>query len=324
MADLGLPLRPGDDGEAVRDVQRQLASAGFDPGDEDRYGPSTVQAVRAFQSDRRISVDGIVGPETWRALCDARYRLGDRLLYLRTPMLRGDDVAELQRRLGSLGFDAGRVDGVFGPDTERALKDFQRNSALSTDGVCGPDVRAALARLGSSTVAANVAEARELDVLRRRAVGLQGRRVSVGDAGGLAVLVSALARGLRDRGAIVTVTDHPDASARADAANTFGAEVYVGVRFGDDGATATTYYEAPGFVSRGGQRLAELLADGLGAVLDEDVATVGMRSTVLQETKMPAVVCRFADPAAVVRCTAELAASLADGLDAWCTAPLPS
>ena len=42
-------------------------------------------------------------------------------------MLRGDDVAELQQDLGALGFDAGRVDGIFGPRTKDALEQFQRN-----------------------------------------------------------------------------------------------------------------------------------------------------------------------------------------------------
>lgn len=324
MAELGLPLRPGSDGEAVRDVQRQLTSAGFDAGDEVGYGPGTVAAVRAFQAARRISVDGIVGPETWAALCDARYRLGDRLLYLRTPMLRGDDVADLQRQLGSLGFDAGRVDGVFGPETERALKDFQRNSALSTDAVCGPDVLAALARLGGTTAAANVAEARELEALRRRATGLRDRRVAVGDAGGLGVLTVAIARALRDRGAHVSVTDHPDASTRAQAANAFGAEVYLGLRISDDGLTDATYYAAPGFSSPGGRQLAELVCEELTLLLGDAPPCVGMRSTVLHETRMPAVVCRFGTPGLVVRQTAELADRMAAAVARWTTTPVPN
>src|SRR6266545_3977054 len=47
-------------------------------------------------------------------------------------MLRGDDVYELQRELGSLGFDAGRVDGIFGPRTLEALLGFQRNAGVTT------------------------------------------------------------------------------------------------------------------------------------------------------------------------------------------------
>ncbi len=62
-------------------------------------------------------------------------------------MLRGDDVAELQRRLNALGFDAGREDGILGPETETALREFQRNAGATADGVCGPATLAAIARV---------------------------------------------------------------------------------------------------------------------------------------------------------------------------------
>ena len=45
-------------------------------------------------------------------------------------MQRGDDVADLQQRLSTLGFDTGRVDGIFGDRTSRALAEFQRNAGL--------------------------------------------------------------------------------------------------------------------------------------------------------------------------------------------------
>src|SRR5690606_34344697 len=98
---------------------------------------ATVEAVRTFQEQRGLRVDGICGPETWGALIESGFRLGDRLLYLCTPMLRGDDVAELQRRLNALGFDAGREDGILGPDTERAIGAFQRDAGLAIDKVAG-------------------------------------------------------------------------------------------------------------------------------------------------------------------------------------------
>ncbi|MGZ7087798.1 MAG: peptidoglycan-binding domain-containing protein, partial [Ilumatobacteraceae bacterium] len=137
-----LPLSHGDTGDAVRDLQQRLAALGLDPSIEPRgaFGEATVASVRAFQTARGIPASGVCDASTWTALVEAGYRIGDRLLYLRSPMLRGDDVAELQRGLGALGFDAGRVDGILGPTTERALRDFQRNAGLTTDGVCGPEV----------------------------------------------------------------------------------------------------------------------------------------------------------------------------------------
>ena len=93
-------------------------------------------AVRAFQQQQGLNVDGIVGPETFRRLEEVRWRLGDRVLsYSAGHMLIGEDALALQRRLTDMGFDSGRVDGIFGPSTDHALRDFQRNVGLEPDGV---------------------------------------------------------------------------------------------------------------------------------------------------------------------------------------------
>ena len=113
----------------THDLQLRLIALGFAIAPEElggAFGASTADAVRAFQARNGLRVDGACGPETWAAIIESSYTLGDRLLYERRPFLRGDDVAELQTRLNSLGFDAGRVDGIHGPDTTAALKEFQR------------------------------------------------------------------------------------------------------------------------------------------------------------------------------------------------------
>ncbi|MBM3271488.1 MAG: D-alanyl-D-alanine carboxypeptidase family protein, partial [Candidatus Sericytochromatia bacterium] len=62
-------LRRGTRGEAVTALQRRLADLGFDPGPIDGiFGPRTEAAVKAFQTARRIEIDGIVGPQTWGEL----------------------------------------------------------------------------------------------------------------------------------------------------------------------------------------------------------------------------------------------------------------
>ncbi len=144
MAGEGLPLQLGDEGQAVRDLHQRLLRAGHPCEKPELFDESTVGAVKAFQESRGLEVDGIVGVQTWAALVEAAHRLGDRLLYHKSsPMLRGDDVAELQQRLGALGFDAGRVDGIFGAETADALSGFQRNAGLPTDAIFGPDSLAA-------------------------------------------------------------------------------------------------------------------------------------------------------------------------------------
>jgi N-acetylmuramoyl-L-alanine amidase len=82
--------------------------------------------IRSFQQERGLHVTGELNEATARALEEARWKLGDRSLHLQpSPMMRGDDVATLQARLTEMGFNAGRVDGIYGVATEAAVKEFQ-------------------------------------------------------------------------------------------------------------------------------------------------------------------------------------------------------
>ena len=127
-----------------------------DPDTEDwdaTFDASVDAAVRAFQQQRGLIADGVVGLSTWRRLDGARWGLGDRVLrYGTRHMQNGDDVTALQQRLFDLGFDPGRIDGVFGPDTEHGLKELQRNLGIPSDGLCGPVTFRALERLSRTVV----------------------------------------------------------------------------------------------------------------------------------------------------------------------------
>jgi peptidoglycan hydrolase-like protein with peptidoglycan-binding domain len=65
-----------------------------------------------------------------------------------TPLLtkgsKGEAVTRLQQGLHQLGYDLGAVDGIFGPNTERAVKEFQTNNGLAADGIVGPKTWTAL------------------------------------------------------------------------------------------------------------------------------------------------------------------------------------
>jgi len=99
----------------------------------------TESEIRSFQQARGLDVTGFVDAVTARALEEARWKLGDRSLYLQeSPLMRGDDVAALQARLTEMGFDCGRVDGIYGPRTEAAVKEFQKSVGATVDGKCGP------------------------------------------------------------------------------------------------------------------------------------------------------------------------------------------
>ena len=97
-------------------MQTRLQRWAIELGDEGVDGfsrPAHPAALRAFQQQRGLLVDGVVGDNTWRELVEAGYALGDRLLYLRVPNLRGDDVLALQVKLNLLGFNAGPERGIF-------------------------------------------------------------------------------------------------------------------------------------------------------------------------------------------------------------------
>jgi len=321
-----LPLRSGDTGDAVRDLQQRLTALGLDTTVEPRgaFGPQTAEAVRSFQTQRGLPVSGACDGLTWSALVEAGYRLGDRLLYLRSPMVRGDDVAELQRALGNLGFDAGRVDGIFGPHTERALRDFQRNAGLTADGVGGPQVILGLDRLGRPPGrATNVAGVREREHLRSQPPRLTGRRIVIGEAGGLDVLVSAVDRLLQEAGAIVAVLHHPHPSVQAVEANDFGADVYLGLALVDHAPCQAAYYATAGFESAGGRQLAGQLVESLRSVGDLEVDDAhGRGLPILRETRMPAVLATLGPPGTVVTRTAALAGAVHDALRAWVAEPV--
>ena len=177
-------FRRGDTGPAVEEVRATLSALGLleQPwllsGEAEVFDDATDRAVRAFQQRRGVTVDGLVGPETYAALQAARLSLGDRiLLHVPGRLLGGDDVAALQERLLELGFDAGRVDSLFGTRTEQALVRFQREYGLVSDGVCGPATLRALKQLGRLVTGGRPQAMRESEALHRSGVSLAGKVV---------------------------------------------------------------------------------------------------------------------------------------------------
>lgn len=132
----GPTLRRGSEGRDVRRLQRLFVMMKtLDVGDIDGiFGPRTEHAVRDFQRDKGLTVDGIVGPQTWRALpADPD-----------TPQLSrgssGHAVSGLQRGLKrhhGPGTDPGAVDGQFGPNTESAVRAYQRDRQIGVGGIVG-------------------------------------------------------------------------------------------------------------------------------------------------------------------------------------------
>lgn len=320
-----LPIGPGATGQAVHDLQRRLNALGLATADDapGHYGAGTEMAVVEFQRQAGLDVDGRCGPLTWQALVEASYRLGDRQLYLRSPMMRGDDIVELQRSLSALGFHTRRVDGIFGPETAAALAEFQRNCGLPSDGIFGPESIAALHRLGQARVGAlDVASVREREQLRRTDGDLTSRRLVVGEPGGLGALSTAVTRLLREAGCTAVTVDHPDWSEQARQANALEAHLYVGLRLQAGPGVQAAYFAVPSFESAGGRYLAELVLDEVGPVVGSSAERTGMRLPVLRETRMPAVLVSLGPPGVVVERTAEVAAAVASAARRWVVEPV--
>ncbi|MFO7928509.1 MAG: peptidoglycan-binding protein [Candidatus Humimicrobiaceae bacterium] len=143
-------LKRNNSGKNVVDLQRRLKQLGYSLGGtgiDGIFGKATERAVKEFQQDRGLDANGIIDSETWQELVDAGYKMGDRLLYLKYPPFRGDDVKVLQYWLKSLGFYHENENGIFCEKTQAALIEFQKNMNLAPDGIAGKETMQNLARL---------------------------------------------------------------------------------------------------------------------------------------------------------------------------------
>ena len=307
----------GDRGPAVAEVRARLARLGLLPGsqyaqqhagdDPLRSGPlaevaepaewattalgsaeydEAVQAaVREVQRQRGITVDGVVGPETFRRLEEARWRLGDRILsFAAAHPTVGEDVLALQQRLNALGFPCGREDGHLGPQTDAAIREFQRNTGIRPDGVCGPATFRALGQLNRTVGQQSGHAVREKYSLHEIQTGVRGKVVVLdpgSNASGAAICADLSARvegRLIALGTQVMVTrslttppalDPNDETARASFANEVGADLVLNLTVADDverGPGVATYFyghEDGRSQSVPGQLAAALLLDGI-------------------------------------------------------------
>jgi N-acetylmuramoyl-L-alanine amidase len=317
-----LPLREGDSGEAVADLQERLGRLGFEHGQDGSgvYGPGTAATVQVFQSQRGLRVDGVCDYQTWSSLVEAGFRLGDRLLYRRSPMLQGDDVAEMQRRLSGLGFDPGGVDGIFGDSTHAAIAEFQRNVGLVTDGICGPLTLSELTRVAPVRGGADlVTPLREQLKVTAAPAMLSCKKIAIGEEGGFATGVAAVRRVLLLAGARALELHDPDPSAQASAANTAKVDCYVGLRLDPGHESAKTYfYRGFRYESAASRHLAELLVSEAAGRLDlHDAGAHGMADVILRRTAMPAVVLELGAPNQVAMKTSGLGEAVRESLERW-------
>lgn len=125
-------IRQGSRGNFVSILQYLLNMYGFNLTVDGIFGAGTARAVQQFQTNNNLTADGIVGRQTWQALLN----LNPSSVVLRRGS-RASAVMYLQRLLLSYLYPITSLDGVFGAETERAVKAFQTENGLTADGIVG-------------------------------------------------------------------------------------------------------------------------------------------------------------------------------------------
>lgn len=314
-------FRLGDAGDAVREIRSRLGGLellGIGSGGDDRFDDEVDRAVRAFQQQRGLTVDGLVGPATYRVLDEARWRLGDRLLtYVPGNVMSGDDVVALQQRLLDLGFKVGRIDGLFGERTEQGVREFQRNIGIPPDGTCGPATLKALARLAPIVKGGQPNAMRAEERIRRAGPQLTGKVVVIDPAASraedpvlnrrAAEITQDLARRVEGRlvatGVQAFLTSQGDVDGarteaeRAEFANRTDAHLSVSLHVdasaNPDASGVSTYFfglDAHGVRSSVGERFAGLVQREIVARTDLSDLRIHTKTwDFLRRTRMPAV-----------------------------------
>lgn len=287
--------RQGDAGRPIADIQERLAALGLTISDPiGTFGEGTRDAVQSLQRKRGLPADGIVGPMTWRAIVEAGYSLGDRPLSLRGPMVRGQDVAELQRLLNRIGFDAGKEDGILGTLTHKAVLAFQHDRCLAEDGIVGPVVVRELGLVGRAIASTGRHQVEELQWLRGRPRSVAGLTVYLDpacrdsdEALGSWEAATAAAESFADLGAHPVFSRAIDTSpadrVRAQRANRSGAQLVIGF--------ALPHHEAPAVYSFGSEQSHSLAGKHLAVAVGRqlDLPALLRSVPILRETAAPAV-----------------------------------
>lgn len=287
----------GDSGEAVRDIQERLTVLGYDcePDTRGEYEEGTARAVVAFQAANGVDPNGEIDSVVWQLLVEAGYRLGDRVLYHRRPMLRGGDVAELQHLLNDLGFDADKADGVFGPLTAKAVLEFQANRGLGEDGMAGPRVVEELVAVQRSSRKIGRDAVREREWLRSLPRTVVAARACFDAAcrtpeeTRTAWQASARAAStFRDLGGISFMSRSASVPAsedvRARRANRLGSDLVIGFQFPRADRPGVFYFDSGRTSSPAGRSLATFVTVTTG--LEEG----GRSLPILRGTRAPAIV----------------------------------
>ncbi len=147
----------GSRGSEVTQIQKKLKNWGYYFGEVDGvFGTQTKNAVMLFQKKNGLSVDGIAGLQTLRAMGISSTSTSSGTNKVSSIPIkygsRGNDVKTVQTKLKSWGYYTGSVDGIYGSGTQKAVSSFQKKNGLTADGIVGSQT---LKALGLSTSGAS-------------------------------------------------------------------------------------------------------------------------------------------------------------------------
>jgi peptidoglycan hydrolase-like protein with peptidoglycan-binding domain len=190
-------VKEGDHGADVKAVQRLLRAKGAHIGVDGDFGKHTEAAVRGFQRSHGLEPDGVVGANTLKKLLQkpGSTASDDRVVHVGD---RGKDVLAAEKRLTTLGYNSGKVDGRYDQQTARAVRAFKRDEGLKDKsgqhlGKSGKDeLQHEVRALDHAPYTARVREKRErtrLDTATRTRANTTG--IGVGDDGRLVKNVQA-------------------------------------------------------------------------------------------------------------------------------------
>jgi N-acetylmuramoyl-L-alanine amidase len=219
----------------------------------------------------------------------------------------------VQQLLSTLGFKSGHVDGIHTAKTAEAITDFQVNAGLTPDGVCGSITLENLKRYGSNLKLGELASLQERDRFNSLGTQLNGKKIVLGETGGLDAIIASLRRSLGELGANVLTIHHPDASAQATQANTYGADLFIALEIRPE-RSAVCHFQGEHYLSPVGSLLAEKLVVELSQYFP-DIKNKGMALRILRETQMPTVLCRFDSANTLVRSNQLIASSICTAIN---------
>ncbi|MBP9115720.1 MAG: peptidoglycan-binding protein [Acidimicrobiia bacterium] len=282
---------------SVIDVQNRLIRLGYDiPAQElGKIGPETVRFITIYQEIHGLEANGNPDISTWNELIVSGYKLGDRLLYERQPAFRGDDVAELQNRLNSLGFDAGREDGFFRLETATALREFQRNMGISSDGICGKNTINAITRVSNfaTTSATNLRE----QIKWQYRKGSHTYRIGISVDPSFSIIGDRLTKHLFELGIKVPYyVEGSEPSVVASEANEAGLDLLFAINPSMTALGRCVFFSNSRYRSLVGASLASSIQHELSKRLKSDPdETAGRVYPLLRESKMPCVIIELCD-----------------------------